>query len=1211
MSNYITSAGQYIGQVYDESIVNERKKLPPLIHVLDGQTDEILDVIGRETPFWDDLHRRLLKNYEETFDFQTIPDSRASEYLRERNRLIIPTEDGFFREFIIDEHVQNRDSLEVYSTASYLELAKARPIEPATYSGSTVNTMTDTVLNATGWQRGITEYAGSRTITWEDWETPFSALKKIASEFELELRFRIETLGSQVVRRYVDLIERQGEWRGREITSGKDLINAKRTENTAEVITALVGLGPEREDGTREIAEITNEEARQAWGRDGRHLWGIHEIESDNQEMTQAEVEQYTTTELNKRIAAAVQYEVDGADLEQILGRSHEQIRLGDDVRVKATEYNPAIYLDARIIGVESPISDRSQKTYTLGEFIEYSEEDINQLKNYLKKLIGLKVSEEKVRNITYDKETIDNKDTQVKTDISNGEVVLPGNAVEYPDDKPPAPTNFQAEGLFKVISLRWDYDPSGYISDYEVYASPTPDFTPSEVYLIYKGDVGGCVHEANVNETWYYKLRAVNTHGTGSDYVTNSASTLQIDADTEIAEQTITKRLLAAEALIDSVHIGEAVINSSHIKELSADLITSGKVKAERVEVGSAAEQLILNSTFMDGDDGFKNWSQADTDHWGTKKSGFTGAMFEGANVAKTIVSGETENQWYSINSYRVPCTAGETFSVGVYSHVDDLTTIDAGFDMEFEWYDDTGARISTTSKSITPSQNDVWEYFANTANAPANCVEMNVRFHMNRNGTGYVAKPMLVRGKVPLPHQKHFTEIPEYSLTFDKLRGSVAVFGGVDNTNGRMMVLDANGEVIADLDAADGGFNELYVGTMDSPSIINTNYDDYSIYVDPVNGDDNANGGTAWDDAFETIRGALDSIPRYNNGIVTILTANGGEGYTYNEFIRIQGFEGGGEIVLDFRTPIVNNLTGRINITNCTNSVRVKNVIVQHDANTNSVIGQWGGRAYFESVIIYGNGTAEDGFYCHGGNMELRNCEVYDLTGERNCIKATMNGSIYVVDCKGLGGVGLRGHSGGWFSGYGTQPMGDTAKNNFTSGSFSHATFTEDAGSATPPAPPETTKQWKASSASNWSSSGYWSESYPKQGNWGYGRRTGYWFFGSSPSTAVTGKTISRIRVTIKRKSEGGYSSKVPIRLRWHTHTSKPSSPSDVNLSSDYKDVSLAWGKSATVTLPSSFHADFENGTAKGIGIYYGSDSRSYYAAMEASATLEITYQ
>jgi phage minor structural protein len=352
------------------------------IHITDAQTDDVLGVISDR--FWDDLRVQNLEEGSETFDFKTMPELSETQFLRKRNRVIIPDEDGLYREYIIDEHGQELDAVEVFTTASYLELARCKPIPAGTYPGHTPKTALELLLADTDWQPGRAEYASTTDLVFEDYVSPFAALKTAAALLNRELSFRVETNGYRVTGRYVDMVERIGQWRGREIISGVDLINARRRETTDNVVTALIGLGPSVDGSSQIVVEVTDADARQRWGRSNQHLWSVFkpEFNKEPEFVTPTDVEDATRGELTRRINAVVQYEVTAADLENIFGRDHEKIRLGDSIRIKATEYDPPLYMDARVIAIESSIRDASEKKFTLGEFIEYSADEIEQLRN-------------------------------------------------------------------------------------------------------------------------------------------------------------------------------------------------------------------------------------------------------------------------------------------------------------------------------------------------------------------------------------------------------------------------------------------------------------------------------------------------------------------------------------------------------------------------------------------------------------------------------------------------------------------------------------------------------------------------------------------------------------------------------------------------------------------------------------------------------------
>lgn len=576
-----------------------------IIHVLDHQNDNIL---ATSSKFYNDVHRETLQNID-TFDFVEPFSSNASTYLNKRNRIIIPTDDGFFKEFIIQKAIRSKGIIEVYSSASYLELIKAKPISPMTLTSYSVEMLLDFILQDSDWVSGIVTYDGIKTIVFDDYIDPYSALKHVATQFDLELNFRIETNNNKITRRYVDMVERVGEWRGKEITSGKDLLNAKRTEYTQNIVTALIGVGPRKEDGTSDLVTVSNEDARIAWGRNGQHLWSTYLVPDDgyNTDMSIERITQLTRDELQRRISTVISWEVESADIEHIFGREHEKVRLGDQVRVKLTDFKPQFFLDARIISREGSIRNSAPKKYILGEFIEYTAEDIKSLRKILQRQIDKKVSESQVLDITYPKEVIDEK---IDEAVMTSTIITDDS---FPDQIPEIPTNVIAEGLFKTIAISWDFNPSSYISSYEVYGSQTQGFTPDETTLIWSGKTGGCTHSAETNQTWYFVVRAVNTRGTASDFSNEvSASTLKVLTDdmvfgeemaAELRELSLTSQLLAdgsvsgdlemtnglltvragaigsaaiANAVISNYHLGTGIIDHAQIKQaiITNDLI-------------------------------------------------------------------------------------------------------------------------------------------------------------------------------------------------------------------------------------------------------------------------------------------------------------------------------------------------------------------------------------------------------------------------------------------------------------------------------------------------------------------------------------------------------------------------------------------------------------------------------------------------------------
>jgi phage minor structural protein len=419
--------------------------IPSTIYITDFKTDEIIATLenkeGESALFWSDTHEDNLEN-EEIFDFVMQADIPESEKVADLNRVVIPDEDGFYREFIIRDTEQFDGIKSVKTNASYSYLKKAKVIYPTERLGETVNTSLDYILSDTEWERGKTDYTSTHKVTYEEHINPLAALRKLASLFEVELFFRVEIKGNRIVRRFVDALKKGGQFKGKYIEVGKDLIGIRRIEQTSDIVTALVGLGPVKDDGTRHIVVERDKDALLRWGRKGKHLWDIYEPETDDTEMTEARLLTLTKMELKKRVNSVVQYEVEQVAIEYVFGYSHEKVRKGDIARIVDTTYSPSLYVEARVVDVKRSPSDPSQKTYILGDFIEYSEDEIMKKYEVLKRLLAKKISDSKATTIA--REVSNQKALEIyeqtEKKIHTGELPPEDTTIKWLDTSPANP---------------------------------------------------------------------------------------------------------------------------------------------------------------------------------------------------------------------------------------------------------------------------------------------------------------------------------------------------------------------------------------------------------------------------------------------------------------------------------------------------------------------------------------------------------------------------------------------------------------------------------------------------------------------------------------------------------------------------------------------------------------------------------------------------
>ncbi|PEO34068.1 phage tail spike protein [Bacillus toyonensis] len=352
-----------------------------LLHIVDFKTEQIIGVL-KEQHYWDDKRQWELKNNVDKLEFTVSDGTKESAKLMQQNLIVKQTRDGTFVSYIITEVEQDTTGRpkKIYALGEHTKLKKATVIKPQTLQATTVNESTDFALQGTEWKRGITEFVGIRTIHIKDFTNPLDLLKQIASTFELEVRFRTEIMGSFIVGRYVDVIKKVGRDNGKEFLLGKDVEGIRRIENSQDVVTALVGVGPQNSE-TGEFLTfeeinngklyVGNNDALQRWSKDGKHLFDMYSPQTEDQDMTKQRLKQLTEAELKKRIDSSTSYEVSAVALEKVFGLSHESVRKGDTVRIKDTGFSPPLFLEARLIAADECDTDPSKDKYIFGNYRE------------------------------------------------------------------------------------------------------------------------------------------------------------------------------------------------------------------------------------------------------------------------------------------------------------------------------------------------------------------------------------------------------------------------------------------------------------------------------------------------------------------------------------------------------------------------------------------------------------------------------------------------------------------------------------------------------------------------------------------------------------------------------------------------------------------------------------------------------------------------
>lgn len=151
------------------------------------------------------------------------------------------------------------------------------------------------------------------------------------------------------------------------------------------------------------------------------------------------------------------------------------------------------------------------------------------------------------------------------------------GNIGDFPDSLPAIPQLTANVLGFASVDLSWTYENKVYYN-YQVFASKTENFEPNMFDLIFEGQASSFLHQVKPDETWYYRARAVNTHGKATELSTQvKVTTKKVDDFENYFSSVAIQNLVAGIFTVDYMTAGIVKGNWIDAKNLS---VTDGNGK-------------------------------------------------------------------------------------------------------------------------------------------------------------------------------------------------------------------------------------------------------------------------------------------------------------------------------------------------------------------------------------------------------------------------------------------------------------------------------------------------------------------------------------------------------------------------------------------------------------------------------------------------------
>ena len=511
-----------------------------------NKDEVLLEIID---DFYDDEYKRVL-NKDYTYKFFT--DIKNSTNLIRKNKVGFRDENDVFQLFTIEEverSYSDSNEVNVFCQHDYYSL-NDKIIEDKRIVDGTCKEAVTKALEGTKYKVGIVDEFHIGTLNYYLLSS-LKAINEIINTYggELDFRFELNEDNTAISNRYVDIKHRLGEDTGIRFTYDTNVEEVVKSEIMDNHFTVLYGRGKslETENGgnTRLITfedvewSIPNNPANKPLGNkyiedlDAIAKWGRIEGIYENKDIENTEeLLQATWDKLQSTKEPMASYKVLVNDLSGVIRYEHLKTNLGDSIIIVDEEYD--INVESRIVEERYSIRDiKATKEIILGHVLPSITDNL-----------GSVIGGNSTGGGDHDKPSIDNSN--------------------FPNTLPEIPV-VSTKGRFSTIEISWTYENKIYYN-YEVYASQLENFNPTPDNMIFKGQASVFLHEVKPKQTWYYRVRACNTHGKFTELSTQvSESTQKISDGAEYFEN--------------------AAINSALIGSLNADVIDSGTVKGTYID--------------------------------------------------------------------------------------------------------------------------------------------------------------------------------------------------------------------------------------------------------------------------------------------------------------------------------------------------------------------------------------------------------------------------------------------------------------------------------------------------------------------------------------------------------------------------------------------------------------------------------------------------
>lgn len=345
------------------------------------------ETLATTSSIYDDKHTLTLDAGSSSYEFKISKSDEASQYMDSGNYIVLQDDDGKTWLFTILDYEETQYTKTVYAEDAGIELLnKACDIWKSSGPHS-FEYYFNIVTSGTPWKLGVNQLAGlERTLKYEGRDTGLGRLLSILKGFDsAECTFDVTVKMNAPSEFKINVYKQVGSDRSDvQMAYSHELNDIVKKESRAEFVTALCGVGgtvtpPEGQEATEQknidFADLEYSKDGLVTTKGDKFLRAVDAnkrfnpgqttyIEAFYEYDTQSPSELLNRTVTRLKTYSEPQYTYT-ADVKII----DSTLKIGDTVTIIDHDYNPALYLSARVAKLEKSYIDPSQNTI---EFCNY-----------------------------------------------------------------------------------------------------------------------------------------------------------------------------------------------------------------------------------------------------------------------------------------------------------------------------------------------------------------------------------------------------------------------------------------------------------------------------------------------------------------------------------------------------------------------------------------------------------------------------------------------------------------------------------------------------------------------------------------------------------------------------------------------------------------------------------------------------------------------